>query len=302
MAEAAVAEAPVTTETKGEPHAEETKDLRVTDLSGEQQTAEAENDAPDSKSEPESAEEHAAKLETERKAADEALRAEEIKKAAIDLKAQEEREAAQKARKEQISTARTTAVTDAANVAKGINDLLESYEVTNPETGKPFRINEKRLTNIVEKLNLAVEESVRGEVADEYQTAFNDRLGDQSDAFWEEANKLAEEDGMIPVAALLDLYAERKAPSTKAIKDMSLEDFAKASPKARKELADKLKSEFDRGREDPMPPGEPASTGRTVKRGPLSADDVRSLSPQQVADMLADPEKSEWLHAGMRAL
>lgn len=233
MSEIATLEAPDSEETKAETP-DETK--------GVDSATDVQDDAVQTGAQ-ETPEEHLAALEAERQKAEQAeidLRAEQK---AQELRAREEREGQEKARKERVKSAFPSAL-------RRLNSVMDSYEGFTPE-------NRKEFTDVLEALNLVHEEASNERVSEQYREAFAQNLGDQADAFWKEAEALQDDDGGIPVAKLLDLYAEKRAPQLKGVKSMTLEQAKSASPVLARELASALKAEFEKGRENPLPAGEP---------------------------------------------
>jgi len=257
--DAAVIDAPPATETQAEIPADP-KGLQATD----QPDASVQTDSPDSApttdadDKPASAD-HAAELESERVQAEEARLAELAETRAQELIKQREQEARQKERKDNKTSARTATMGVVTNLA----NRLAQMEIRDAD-GESYNFNPKLLTSAVESMALKIEPEIRAEVEESYRTSFDIGLGDASEGFWEEADKLAEEDGSTPVAALLDLYVEKQASKAKSITSLDLDDLVKLSPKARLSLANAKKAEFERGRENPLPAGEPRGNGQSA--------------------------------------
>lgn len=244
-----------------------------TDVQGEAQT--------DPTPEVETPEQHTAKLEADRLEAERAAIREE-ERARLETERNSEqarlREAQRKARlKEAFPNARTK-----------IESLLADFE--NPPT--------QDFIQALESLNLVAEEVANDRIAEDYRAAFDAGLGEGAEAFWKEAEAL-EEDGSIPVAALLELYAEKKALSSKPLRTMTLEQAKTASPVVAREIAKALQDEYQRGREHPLPAGEPSGDGNgsTVIR---DASWLTSLSIEEYERVPEADRRSIWAMAEQR--
>ena len=212
----------------------------------------------------ETPEQHEAKLEADRLEAERAAIREEERQRVESEKAQEQKTAQEAARKEQVKQAFPRAVRD-------MDALLDRFDAGEELTRKQF-------TDVLAGLNLVAESAAEERVSDRYREAFAEKLGDEAEAFWKEADALKEEDGSIPVAALLDLYAEKRALQAKPVKSMTLDQAKSASPVLARELATALKAEFDKGRKAPLPAGEPGSDGSTLTpRGRMTAEEAATM-------------------------
>lgn len=230
---------------------DETKDESLNEAVTEDQES-AQTDQTD---EPKETPDHLAELEATRLEAERAAIREEERQALADSKAQEERESREKARKERVKQAFPSSLTK-------LSSVLDSVERELATDGQTYELNRKLFTDVLEGLNLEVEASANERISEQYHEAFAANLGQDAEAFWQEAEALKDEHGMLPVASLLELYADKRALQAKPIKSMTLDQAKSASPQVARELANVLKAEYLKGRDDPSPAGEPRGTGR----------------------------------------
>lgn len=274
MSEAAVIDAPETTETKGAPPAE-TKDVEPNVTDGAEAKLQTDAEA--------TPEDHAAELDREKAEAEEARLQQLAEQKAQDLERQKERQARETARKEKVRSARQTAVTKFGSLADQVDAVLKTL----PE---PSSVNRKSFTDVIEALNLDIEEAKSEEVAESYRAAFDAGLGEAAADFWKAAEELAGEDGATPVSALLDLYAERKAAASKWAKELTLDEAKKASPKLRLEVTNALKAEYEKGRENPLPAGEPRGGDGASASGRVSYGTKREARNLHAQGKITDAE------------
>lgn len=286
MSEAAVIERPVTetTETKGDapdattlPEAEDVEGKLQTGTEGDtgSETASEEPDA------------HLAELERESADAQAKLDEERIAKGIEEREKQRQAEARENARKEKVRNAVPSALERMGKLTEGLSKLT----ITDAE-GEPYSLNPKAFTNIIEGLGLSVEEAISEKVNASYDAAFMESLGaDAIDGFWEAAKEKADAEGNVPVSALLELHAESKALQTRAVKSLTLEQAKELSPTLKKQLVDGLKAEFERGRANPLPSGEPESNGTTVTVGAFTLTDAHDPNIERLAARRAQQKR-----------
>lgn len=270
MSELAVADPPVETpEPKSDDLAEAKGAISATDgTEAEPQTGEPGDETP---------EDHAAELDREKAEADEALLNQRAEQLAEEKRVKDAAEAREKGRKDRIRNARTTAVTRFSTLADRLDAALKAE-------GKQVAIERKPFTDIIEALNLDIEEAKTEELNDRYKAGFDAALGDEAEDFWKDAEALADDGGDADISALVDLAVEKKALKSKTVRNASLKDLTDASPKARKELADRDKKEYERGLDDGIksPSGAPrgSSTSASNRVSYTTKTEARNLHAQ----------------------
>ncbi len=226
----------------------------------------------------ESPEQHEAKLEADRLEAERLAIREEERQRIEQEKVTEQRQQREATRKAAIRNARQNALAKTSAIAAQFAGIT----MTDAD-GDEVSFDSKALVNVIEALNLDIETAINERLSEEYQeqyhAAFAEKLGADAEAFWQEAEELQEEDGNIPVPALLELYAEKRALQAKVTRTMTLEAAKAASPTVARELAAALKAEYDKGRKSPLPAGEPDTNGNTSISGarPRSQEEADAL-------------------------
>ena len=93
-----------------------------------------------------------------------------------------------------------------------------------------------------------------------------------------------------PLKEYLDTYAETRALSTKAVKGMTLEEATKTSSKLKAEIDSLKATEYERGRKNPKPAGEPPIDGRGSGGVPSISQWQGMTLEQRVAARQKDPD------------
>lgn len=245
MSETTVLDKPVTetTETKGDAP-DETTLLQAEDVEGKLQTD------PDAdkggEAEPAQPDDHLAELEREKAEADKADEETRIQQAIEARERQRQAEAKENARREKIKNA----IPNAHAKMTRLLDGLSKHTITDAD-GDVVQLQPKVFAGIIDGLGLEVEEAVTQKKDAEYNAAWEAGLKtpERITEFWEKAKDLADDDGVVSVSALQDLYTEMTVFESKAFQGMDLDQATKA-PKVKKAIADLKLAEYNRGKED----------------------------------------------------
>lgn len=163
------------------------------------------------------------------------------------------------------------------------------------EDGSPRALNVDEQTAVKNALagyNLVADTAVREDVATEVaQIAFSILPR----AAQEELNKLTTEDMALP--EYLNAWVETAALHTKAVKNLTLEDATKASPKIKRELAARDLEQFDLGREQGRidPPGTSPDRGRAGERSAPGTKSYIDLEDGYGKGELNKAEEAEYI-------
>lgn len=286
MSETTVLDKPVTetTETKGDAP-DETTLLNAEDVEGKLQT---ETDADSGgETETEQPDDHLAELEREKAEAQKAEDETRIQEAIEARERQRQAEARENARREKIKNAIPNAH---AKMGK-LTEQLSKLTITDAD-GEAYTFKPEAFSNIINGLGLEVEEAVKQKTDAEYNAAWEAGLKtpERITEFWDKAKDLADDEGAISVTALQDLYTEMTMFESKAFKGMTLEQAMEA-PKVKKAIADLKLAEYNRGRESPLPAGEPKTDGPAASVGDFTLVDAHDPNIERLAARRAQQKR-----------
>lgn len=289
MTNAVVERTDATTETKAE-GVVETKD-EVTNLVTDD-GAKTEQTETDAENETTKATEvdHAAELEREADEARKAVIRQELEEENRVKDAEAKKAADTKARKDKQHATFDTNIKAADKLLDNIDAAFTRFGVTTAD-GQPAIADRAAFKGLIESLNLVAAENAEEQKAEEYRAAIDSHIPEKDrEAFWKEREAA---DSELSLSGVIDALVELKAPSAKAVKNMTLDQFKAASPKGWQEHADQLGEYYQagiKGREMGLG-AQKASDGTATGRELTYADFVKLPETEKQAFIKRSPGK-----------